>query len=212
MSEKGILVVGSGFSGAGKGTAMKKLMESYDSYALSVSATTRQPRAGEEDGREYFFVSKEHFLGMIEKDELYEYAVYNGNYYGTPRAYVDEQFEKGKDVILEIEVQGAEKIKKRFPDTVLVFVTPPDAAELKRRLVNRGSETPEAVEARMKRAVEEARYMPFYDYILINDDIDRCVKELHAIIRSEHMHSKRNRNFILQITDELRTITDTKEE
>ena len=212
MSDLGILVVVSGFSGAGKGTAMKKLMENYGCYALSVSATTRSPRPNEKHGQDYFFVSKEEFEDMIREEALYEYAVYNDNYYGTPRSYVDEQSANGKDVILEIEVQGAEKIKKQFPDTVLIFVTPPTAEELKRRLVSRGSESPEAIKARMARAVEEARYMPFYDYVLINDDLERCVLELHAIIRSEHMKSKRNREFILGITDQLRSITKKKGE
>ena len=206
-SGQGILIVVSGFSGAGKGTVMKKLMQEYDGYALSVSATTRAPREDEEHGREYFFIDRETFLGMIENEALYEYAEYNGNFYGTPRAYVDEQRECGRDVILEIEVQGAEKIKKTFPDTVLIFVTPPTAKELKDRLIGRGSETPEAVCARLSRAAEEAKYMPFYDYVLVNDDLDRCVRELNAIIKSEHMKAGRNKELILRITDELRTIT-----
>ena len=123
MREKGILIVVSGFSGSGKGTIMKELLKQYDNYALSISATTRNPRPGEEDGREYFFKTVEDFEKMIAKEELIEYARYVDNYYGTPRAYVEEQLEAGKDVILEIEIQGALKVKEKFPDTLLLFVT-----------------------------------------------------------------------------------------
>ena len=137
--QKGILTVISGFSGAGKGTVLKRLLTKYDNYALSISATTRAPREGEENGREYFFKTREEFEKMIAKDELIEYAMYVNNYYGTPKAYVQEQLSQGKDVILEIEVQGALKIKERFPDALLIFITPPSAGELKRRLTDRGS-------------------------------------------------------------------------
>ena len=148
--KKGILIVVSGFSGAGKGTLMKKLMQDYDNYALSISATTRQPRVGEEDGREYFFRTKEEFEKMIARDELIEYARYVENYYGTPKQYVMEQLEAGKDVILEIEIQGALKVKEKYPDTLLMFVTPPSAQVLKDRLVGRGTETAEVIDSRMK--------------------------------------------------------------
>ena len=144
MNQRGILIVVSGFSGAGKGTLMKELMKRYEeTYALSVSATTRNPREGEVDGREYFFKTTEEFEKMIAKEELIEYARYVENYYGTPRTYVEQQLEAGKDVILEIEIQGALKVKERFPDTLLLFVTPPSAKELRRRLVGRGTETME---------------------------------------------------------------------
>ncbi len=142
MDKQGILVVLSGFSGAGKGTIMKALLERHDDYALSISATTRKPRAGEVEGREYFFVSKEQFLSMVEEDALIEHAQYVDNYYGTPKRYVEEQRAAGKDVILEIEIQGALKIKEKFPDALLIFVMPPDAAELERRLTGRGTESP----------------------------------------------------------------------
>ncbi len=132
MNQRGILVVVSGFSGAGKGTLMKELLRRYDNYALSVSATTRGPREGEADGREYFFVSRERFQEMIAGGDLIEYAQYVNHYYGTPRDYVESMLEQGRDVILEIEIQGALKVKKRFPDTLLLFVTPPSAGELKR--------------------------------------------------------------------------------
>ena len=154
---RGILTVVSGFSGSGKGTIMKELMKKYAvSYALSISATTRNPRPGETDGVEYFFRTKEQFEQMIKEDALIEYAQFVGNYYGTPRAYVEEQLEAGKDVILEIEIQGALKVKEKFPDTLLLFVTPPSAEELKNRLIGRGTETMDVIESRLARAVEEA--------------------------------------------------------
>ena len=163
MSQHGILVVVSGFSGAGKGTLMKELLNRYDNYALSISATTRSPREGEQDGREYFFVSREHFQKMIAENQLIEYAQYVNHYYGTPRDYVEQHLEQGKDVILEIEIQGALKVKKRFPEALLLFVTPPSAQELKRRLVGRGTETLEVINARLHRAAEEASGMEAYD-------------------------------------------------
>ena len=165
MKEKGILIVVSGFSGSGKGTIMRELLKKYDNYALSVSATTRAPRPGEEEGREYFFKSTEEFEKMIAKDELIEYARYVDNYYGTPRVYVEEQLEAGKDVVLEIEIQGALKVKEKFPDTLLLFVTPPSAQELRSRLVGRGTETMNVIEYRMSRAKEEAEGMEKYDYL-----------------------------------------------
>ena len=157
MKKTGVLTVVSGFSGAGKGTLMKRLLECYDNYALSISMTTRAPRTGEEHGRHYFFVTKDEFEKTIEDDGLIEYAQYCGNYYGTPKAYVEQCLQEGKDVILEIEIQGALKIKKKFPDAVLIFVTPPDAAELRKRLVGRGTETDEVIDRRLSRAVEEAQ-------------------------------------------------------
>ena len=159
---KGVLIVISGFSGAGKGTITKKLLENYDNYALSISMTTRQPRPGEVHGREYFFVDRETFEGHIEKEELVEYAEYVGNYYGTPRAYVEEQLNNGKDVILEIEIQGALKIKERFPDTLLLFVSTKSADVLFERLTGRGTETEEVIRNRMHRAAEEAEGMNEY--------------------------------------------------
>ena len=160
MNKKGILIVVSGFSGSGKGTLMKELLSRYpDTYALSISATTRSPREGEAHGREYFFISKDEFEKMIAKGELIEYARYVENYYGTPREYVERKLEEGKDVILEIEIQGALKVKKSFPDTLLLFVTPPSAAELKERLVGRGTETMDVIKSRLDRACEEAECM-----------------------------------------------------
>lgn len=200
--KKGILIVVSGFSGAGKGTLMKKLMQDYDNYALSISATTRQPRVGEEDGREYFFRTKEEFEKMIARDELIEYARYVENYYGTPKQYVMEQLEAGKDVILEIEIQGAMKIREKFPDTLLVFVCPPSMEELKNRLVGRGTETLDVINGRLRRAVEESRGMDKYDYLLINDDLEECVDTLHETIRCERMRASRNHDFVSRIQKE----------
>lgn len=207
MNEKRILAVVSGFSGAGKGTLMKELLLRYpEQYALSISATTRKPRAGEEHGREYFFVSTEDFEGMIEKEALIEYACYVGNYYGTPRSYVEEQMEAGKDVILEIEIQGALKVKEKFPDTLLLFVTPPSAGELEHRLRGRGTETEEVIRDRLKRAVEEAESMPEYDYLLVNDDLDICVRKMHELIQSQHQKTVNNLEFIEEMKQELKTL------
>lgn len=203
MNTKGILIVVSGFSGSGKGTIMKKLMETYDHYALSISATTREPRTGEEHGREYFFKSTEEFEKMIAQDELIEYAKYVNNYYGTPKDYVEQQLDAGKDVILEIEIQGALKVKEKFPDTLLLFVTPPNAAVLKERLVGRGTESMEVIESRMNRAVSEAEGMDQYDYLVINDELDTCVEEMHHIIQGEHHRSFRNIDFMNQMKLEL---------
>ena len=203
MADRGILVVVSGFSGAGKGTLMKRLMEKYDNYALSVSATTRAPRPGEEHGREYFFHTKKEFEELILEDALIEYAQYVNNYYGTPKAYVEKQLNMGKDVILEIEIQGALKVKKKMPNTLLLFVTPPSAEELKRRLVNRGTESMDVIESRLSRASEEAEGMLEYDYILINDVIEDCVDNMHNIIQSQHDAVKNRQEFIKEITEEI---------
>lgn len=197
---KGVLVVVSGFSGAGKGTVMKSLLGKYDNYGLSISATTRKPRDGELDGREYFFKTVEEFEDMIEKGQLIEYANYVGNYYGTPKEYVEKQLDEGKDVILEIELQGALQVKDKMPETVLIFLTPPSAGVLESRLVGRGTEDEATIKSRLRRATEEACYMDRYDYVLINDDLEKCVDDLHGIIQSEHWRSDRNKEF----TDKMR--------
>lgn len=204
MNKEGILIVVSGFSGAGKGTIMKALLERYDNYALSISATTRNPRPGEEEGKAYFFKTTEEFEKMIAKDDLIEYAMYVGNYYGTPKAYVEEQLRAGKDVILEIEIQGALKVKEKFPNTLLLFVTPPSAEELRKRLEGRGTETQEVIDGRMKRAIEEAEYMDQYDYLVVNDELDVCVEEMHHLIRGEHERCFRNQTFIEHMKRELK--------
>lgn len=203
MAGKGLLFIVSGFSGAGKGTIMKELLRRYDNYALSVSATTRKPRPGEEHGKDYFFISREEFEEMIRNDELIEYARYGENYYGTPKKYVEEMMAAGKDVILEIEVQGAQKVKEKMPETERIFVTPPCAEELRRRLLGRGSESEEEIERRLCRAVDEAPYMPQYDYILVNDDLDRAVEELHALIGAAHKKSVHRQDMIDDINKQL---------
>lgn len=210
MSKKGNLVVFSGFSGAGKGTIMKGLMNKYGSdYALSISATTRNPRPGESHGKEYFFVSTEEFEKMIENNELLEYTKYVDNYYGTPSSYVNEQLEAGKNVILEIEIQGALKIKERFPDTLLMFVSTKSAEILKERLIGRGTETIEVCNQRLSRAYEESLGIEEYDYFVINDDLDECIDLVNNIIKdsnndvySNHLVSS-NIDFIEKMRNEL---------
>ena len=201
---KGVLTVVSGFSGAGKGTVMKRLIQKYDDYALSISVTTRNPREGERDGIEYFFKTKEEVESMIENDEFLEYARYVDNYYGTQRFYVEEMLAKGKNVILEIEIQGAMQIKAKNPEAVLVFVTPPSFEELRNRLVGRGTETADVIESRLRRASEEAEGMLSYDYILVNDQVEDCVDRLHQIILSERAKAQRNEEFINTIQQEAR--------
>ena len=208
MNQQGILVVVSGFSGAGKGTLMKELLKRYDNYALSVSATTRQPREGEKDGEDYFFVSREYFQQMIEDGRLVEYAQYVNHYYGTPRDYVEKKMAEGKDVILEIEIQGALKVKKRFPDALLIFVTPPSAGALRRRLVGRGTETIEVINARLRRAAEEASGMEAYDYLLINDEIDACVEQMHQLITLQHSKTCYHLDFLSRMREELYHLDD----
>ncbi len=183
---RGILTIVSGFAGSGKGTVMKKLIAEHDNYALSVSATSRAPRPGEEEGKSYFFKTREQFEEMIRQDALLEYAEYVGNYYGTPKEFVFNKMEEGRDVILEIELQGAMQIKKKYPDTLLIFLTPPSAGELYGRLKGRGTETDEVIAKRMKRAAEEALSIKDYDYLVINDNIDDCTEMVHQIIQTAH--------------------------
>jgi guanylate kinase len=201
MSDRGVLTVISGFSGAGKGTVVKQLLQEYD-YGLSISATTRSPREGEQDGREYFFKTKEEFEKMIREHQLIEYAQYVGNYYGTPKEYVVQQLEQGKDVILEIEMQGALHVREILPEVNLIFLTPPTVDELERRLVSRGTETAEVIRERMARAKEESAYMKEYDYVVINDDLDECVENVHQLIRSLHYKREQQEGFIQKIKQE----------
>lgn len=204
MNRKGILVVVSGFSGVGKGTLMRCLTERYGHYALSISATTRGPREGEIDGREYFFKTTEEFEQLIKENRLIEYACYCGNYYGTPRDYVEDQMEQGRDVILEIELQGALKIREQYPDALLLFVMPPDAQVLADRLRGRGTETDEVIKARLARAVEESVQVDEYDYMIINDDLDESVEQVHHLIDSQHNKINRNMDFVRRIQDEVK--------
>ena len=200
---KGKLVVVSGFSGVGKGTVMNKLVSTRDNYALSISATTRDMRPGEIDGKSYFFKSVEEFEQMIADGALIEYARYVSNYYGTPRSYVEEQLAAGHDVILEIEIQGARKIKAQYPDAVLLFVTTNDAQTLKDRLTGRGTESEEVIRNRLLRAAQEAEGIEEYDYLVVNDDLDTCVNEVHGIITSEHLKMRRRLEFVTNIREDL---------
>ena len=212
MSNKGKLVVVSGFSGAGKGTLMKALMEQYgDDYALSVSATTRDPRPGEKDGIDYFYVTTEKFKQMIEADELIEYAQYVKNYYGTPKAYVQQQLDLGNNVILEIEIQGALKIKKQFPDTILLFVTAPDAKTLRDRLVGRGTETQDVINARLARACEESEGIENYDYLVVNDTVAHGVEVIHQLIGDERSGNTAQ-NAAYRVSSNIDFINNMKEE
>lgn len=200
---QGALVVISGFAGAGKGTLVKELMKRYDNYALSVSMTTRSPRPGEKEGESYFFVTKEQFEKTIEENGFIEYAKYVGNYYGTPRAYVEEQMRSGKDVILEIEIQGAHKVRELYPDAILIFVTPPSARILKERLTGRGTETAEVIKKRMDRAAQESEGIEDYDYIAVNDDIETCVSNVRGMIEASHFRPALNEEFISQVRADL---------
>ena len=196
--KKGQLIVISGFAGTGKGTLVKLLTSRYEKdYILSVSATTRQPRAGEREGIEYFFKTVDEFEEMIRNDELLEYAKFVDNYYGTPASFVKEWREAGRNVILEIEIQGALKIKEKYEDTVLIFVVPPSAEELKARLIKRGTETEEVIDKRLKRAGEESEGIEKYDYVLVNDDLEECVEELHQVICAS-AHSTKNRGELIE--------------
>lgn len=206
MKHKGILIVVSGFSGAGKGTLMKQLVHTYDDYALSISMTTRSPRPGEEEGKEYFFVSRQEFEEKIAQNGLIEHACYCDNYYGTPRDYVEKQLEKGKDVILEIEIQGALEIKRKYPTALLLFVMPPSAAELRKRLEGRGTESPEVIAKRLKRAGEEAEGIEQYDFLVINDKLEECVQQMHDLIRAAHYAPLRNEEMIQNMRKELREL------
>ena len=208
MSEQGILVVVSGFSGAGKGTIMRELLKRYEQYALSVSATTRAPREGEEEGKDYFFKTREAFERMIADDELVEYACYVNHYYGTPRAYVEEMLSRGRDVILEIEIQGARKIRKQFPEAVLLFVTTRNAQVLKERLTKRGTESPEVIGQRLKRAAQESEGIEEYDYLVVNDELEVCVEEIHAIIESEHRRIRYNMELVNKVREELKRFSE----
>ena len=186
MQEKGKLIVISGPSGAGKSTVVFKAIEGREDVCFSTSVTTRKPRPGEVDGREYFFVDPDRFKEMVENDELLEHAEYVANSYGTPRAYVEEKLDAGLNVLLDIEVQGARQIHEKKPDAVMIFIVPPSLEELEKRLKGRGTDTERAIEARLIRARQEYQEADFYDYLIINDNADKAAKELSAIILAEH--------------------------
>lgn len=213
MEKKGILIVISGFSGAGKGTLVRELLRRHgQDYVLSVSMTTRSPRPGERDGVEYFFTDRERFEEAIEQDGLVEYASYCGNYYGTPRAYVEEKLAEGKNVILEIEIQGALKIKKRFPESLLIFVTPPNARELKRRLEGRGTESQEVIASRLARAAEESEGVELYDYLVVNDKLEESAEEVHHLVAAARRAPVRRGAFVKGIREELHSFAKGAQE
>lgn len=204
MNKQGVLIVISGFAGAGKGTIVKTLLEQYENYVLSVSATTRKPRIGEQEGVSYFFKTTEEFEQMIKEEQFIEYARYVDNYYGTPKAFVKEQRDMGKDVILEIEVQGALNIKKQYPDAILIFVTPPNAKELEERLRGRKTEDEATIKKRMARAYEEAFLMENYDFIAINDEVESCAEQINEIIVSKHIQDGVGKRFIEEMQTQLK--------
>lgn len=189
--QKGLLIVLSGPSGVGKGTVCSLLREEQDDIIYSISATTRKPRVGEVDGKNYFFKSREQFEAMIKNDQLLEWAKYVNNYYGTPRAFVEATIDQGKDIILEIEVQGALKVKEKYPEGIFIFLIPPTLAELKNRIIHRGSETDETLRHRLKVAEEELKLMKHYDYAVVNDDVSRAVKKIQSIIEAERLKKDR---------------------
>lgn len=186
MNKRGKLFVISGPSGAGKSTVVFKAMEGREDYCFSTSVTTRKPRPGEVDGREYFFIDRDRFSEMVLRNELLEHAEYVSNSYGTPRAYVEEQLDAGFDVILDIEIQGARQVHEKMPEAVMIFIAPPTLEELERRLVNRGTDTAEAIRSRLARARQEYAEADFYSYIIVNDDADAAAIEFASIITAEH--------------------------
>ncbi len=186
--KEGLKIVLSGPSGSGKGTIVRELIKN-EQFLLSISATTRQPRQGEEEGVHYFFKTKEMFEKMIANDELLEYACFCDNYYGTPKAFIEESVKKGKDVILEIEVQGAQQIKEIYPEAIFIFVIPPSLTELESRLVGRGTEERDVIERRLKRAKEELALYETYDYIVVNDRLVEAIEDINRIVGAEKLRS-----------------------
>jgi len=184
-NKKGLLFIVSGFSGAGKGTIVKAFMDRNTGIELSISATSRECRAGEEHGVHYYYITREAFEEMIRSGDMFEHATYVGNYYGTPKSFVMNKLDEGKDVILEIEMQGALQVKKMYPESIMIFVVPPHANDLKERLIHRGTETLDVIHNRLKRSYEETELMCHYDYLLINDQLERAVKTLEGIRSAE---------------------------
>lgn len=184
MRERGLLIVFSGPSGVGKGTVRAKIFESENNFEYSVSMTTRKQRPGEVDGKDYYFRTREEFEEMIRNGQMLEYAEYVGNYYGTPLTYVNQTLDEGKDVFLEIEVQGALQVKEKVPDGVFVFLTPPDLEELRGRLVGRGTDSAEVIASRLEKAKEEIRLMSEYDYAVVNDEVELAAERVKKIIEA----------------------------
>lgn len=204
MSERGLLIVLSGPSGVGKGTVRKAIFESGDNdFQYSVSMTTRNKREGEIEGVDYYFRTREEFEALIEAGEMLEYAEYVGNYYGTPLSYVQKTLDQGKDVFLEIEVQGAKQVKEKVPDGVFIFLTPPDLAELRSRITGRGTDSAEVIDERMRVAREEIEMMALYDYAVVNDEVSKAVQRIREIISSEHFRVDRVIGKYIKMLEEL---------
>ncbi len=205
MEEQGLLIVLSGPSGVGKGTVRKHLFEHYNNdFDFSISMTTRQQRVGEVEGVDYFFRTKEQFEQYIKEGRLLEYANYVGNYYGTPVDYVRQTMDEGRDVFLEIEVQGALKVKKRMPEGIFIFLSPPDLEELEWRIENRGTDKPEVIKQRMEKAREELKLIKYYDYVVENDSVDAAARKIRSIIESEHLKVERNIERFSKIIEEMK--------
>ena len=205
MGEQGLLIVLSGPSGVGKGTVRKHLFDHYNNdFDFSISMTTRLKRAGEVEGVDYFFRTKEEFEQYIKEDKLLEYANYVGNFYGTPIDYVQETLDSGRDVFLELEVQGALKVKKRMPEGIFIFLSPPDLDELKARIENRGTDNAEVIGQRMEKAVEELQLIEYYDYVVENDSVDAAARKIRSIIESEHLKVERNIDRFSKIIEEMK--------
>ncbi|API89256.1 guanylate kinase [Marinilactibacillus sp. 15R] len=204
MTERGLLIVLSGPSGVGKGTVRKAIFDNYNNdFDYSVSMTTRKQREGEVDGVDYYFRTKEQFEHLIREDGLLEYAEYVGNYYGTPLEYVNKTLDEGRDVFLEIEVQGALKVREKMPEGIFVFLSPPDLEELNSRIVNRGTDTHEMIEKRMTKAVEELKLIQYYDYVVENDTVNNAARKIRNIIESEHLKVTRNLKEFAEIIEEM---------
>lgn len=202
MKQRGLLVVLSGPSGAGKGTVCKSLLPSTEGLGYSISCTTRQPRTGEQEGVNYFFKSKDQFEEMISRDELLEWAQVYGNYYGTPLSYVEEKLAAGENILLEIDIQGALQVKKKYPNGVFIFLIPPSMDELKKRILGRGSETEETFQLRFGSAAAEMKYINEYDYVVVNDQVEKAVQRIKSILIAETCSVQRNREYYNRMIQE----------
>lgn len=204
MGERGLLIVLSGPSGVGKGTVRKHIFDNYQNdFEYSISMTTRAQRSGEVEGQDYYFRSREHFEQLIEEGGLLEYAEYVGNYYGTPLKYVEETLESGQDVFLEIEVQGALKVREKITDAIFIFLSPPNLKELESRIVNRGTDSTDMIEKRLNKAVDELKLIKYYDYVVENDNVEIAANKIRHIIESEHLKVFRNLKSFNKIIEEM---------